>query len=116
MSHQNGRSRLLQFTLIVLAGILLLINSASAQTGAASIVGTVSDPNGAVVPGAKISIKNVDTNQEFVLTFGFRGRLCCGRPAAGQLRVARRRHRLRHRSAQRNHSDCGASGADQCLR
>jgi hypothetical protein len=68
MSHQNGRTRLLQFTLIVAAGILLMINSASAQTGTASIVGTVSDPNGAVVPGAKISIKNIDTNQEFVLT------------------------------------------------
>src|ERR1700689_776191 len=68
MSHQNGRTRLLQFTLIVAAGILLMINSASAQTGTPSIVGTVSDPNGSVVPGAKISIKNIDTNQEFVLT------------------------------------------------
>ena len=67
MSHQIGRSRLLQFALILAAGFLLLINSASAQTGAASIVGTVSDPHGAVVPGAKIAIKNVDTNQEFVL-------------------------------------------------
>src|SRR5271168_3160469 len=68
MSHQIRRSRLLQFTLIVVAGILLTINSASAQTGTASILGTVSDPNGAVVPGAKISIKNIDTNQEFIVT------------------------------------------------
>lgn len=68
MSHQIGRSRLLQFALILAAGFLLFINSASAQTGTASIVGTVSDPNGAVVPAAKVSIKNVDTNQEFVLS------------------------------------------------
>ena len=68
MSHQIGRSRLLQFTLIVVVGVLLIINPASAQTGAASIVGTVSDPNGAVVPGAKITIRNIDTNQQFRLT------------------------------------------------
>ncbi|MFZ0634393.1 MAG: carboxypeptidase regulatory-like domain-containing protein [Candidatus Acidiferrales bacterium] len=67
MSHQIGRSRVLQFALVVVAGILLFINVAAAQTGTASIVGTVTDPNGAVVPGAKLTIKNVDTNHVFTI-------------------------------------------------
>jgi protocatechuate 3,4-dioxygenase beta subunit len=33
-----------------------------------TITGTVTDPNGAVVPGAKVTVKNVDTNIATVVT------------------------------------------------
>jgi hypothetical protein len=36
--------------------------SASAQEFRGTITGTITDPNGAVVPGAKVTIKNVETN------------------------------------------------------
>ena len=78
MSHQIGRSRLLQFALLVLAGVLLMVNVAAAQTGTASIVGTVTDPNGAVVPGVKLTIKNVDTNHEFTIASDAAGAYVAG--------------------------------------
>src|SRR5260370_20785368 len=47
------------FTLVLLAGAAL------AQTaGSGTITGTVSDPSGAVVPGAAVSIRNTDTDIE----------------------------------------------------
>jgi hypothetical protein len=66
MSYYIGRCRLLQFILGVLA-MSLMVGVAAAQTGTASIVGTVTDPNGGVVPGAKITIRNIDTNHEFTI-------------------------------------------------
>src|SRR5689334_14318607 len=44
--------------------ILLLTTLASAQTFRGTILGTVSDPNGAVVAGAKVSAKNTSTGLE----------------------------------------------------
>ncbi|MBL8220826.1 MAG: carboxypeptidase regulatory-like domain-containing protein, partial [Bryobacterales bacterium] len=43
-------------TLFVLAAVFL-----SAQEVRATISGTISDPNGAVIPGAKISVRNLGT-------------------------------------------------------
>ncbi|HEU4508433.1 MAG TPA: TonB-dependent receptor [Pyrinomonadaceae bacterium] len=56
----------------VIATALLLLLSGSAimaQSGSTgSIAGTISDPTGAVVSGAAITIKNTATNQEFTTT------------------------------------------------
>src|SRR5512135_1161821 len=51
--------------LLVLAGLLLLSVSLLAQStvGTGSIVGTVTDPSGAVVSGARVAITNVPTGQ-----------------------------------------------------
>jgi hypothetical protein len=47
----------------MVAGImLLLLPSAKAQITTAHILGTVTDPSGAAVPGAKVTIRNLGTN------------------------------------------------------
>jgi Carboxypeptidase regulatory-like domain len=88
ISYQIGRSTLLQLTLVV-AGLLLMVNAARAQTGTASIVGTVTDPNGAVVSGAQLTIKNILTNREFTITVGSAGAYVAGGLSPGnyELRV-----------------------------
>jgi hypothetical protein len=44
--------------------LILLTAVASAQTFRGTILGTVTDPTGAVVPGAKITVKNINTGLE----------------------------------------------------
>src|ERR1051325_8179094 len=44
--------------------ILLLVTVVSAQTFRGTILGTVTDPNGAVVAGATITVKNTSTGIE----------------------------------------------------
>ena len=46
--------------MLFILGLVLLCTAARAQE-AATIVGTVTDPTGAVVPNAKITITNTDT-------------------------------------------------------
>ena len=48
----------------VLLLIPLLALVVSAQTFRGTILGTVTDPNGAVVPGAKVTVKNTSTGLE----------------------------------------------------
>jgi hypothetical protein len=49
---------------IVLVFVLLASVSLSAQTFRGTILGTVTDPSGAVLPGAKVTVKNVGTGSE----------------------------------------------------
>jgi outer membrane receptor protein involved in Fe transport len=49
--------------LVLLAG-LLVTASLSAQTFRGTILGTVTDPSGAVLPGAKVTVKNTGTGLE----------------------------------------------------
>jgi Carboxypeptidase regulatory-like domain len=55
-------------TIVCITG--LLASYANAQQATAKIVGTVSDQQGAVVPGAKITVTNVATNVANVTTSG----------------------------------------------
>src|SRR5437763_17035652 len=51
---------------LLVLGCWLGISTASAQTtGAATILGTVTDTTGAVVPGAKVTVVNKETNFHF---------------------------------------------------
>jgi outer membrane receptor protein involved in Fe transport len=54
--------------LVALAACLLCLGAAvSAQTVTGTLQGTVKDPNGAVLPGATVAIRNVETGQERTL-------------------------------------------------
>ena len=61
--------RFLQFLLSITMGILLSVSVfAQSQSTTGLIQGTVLDPNGAVVPGATITVKNVNTGFERSVT------------------------------------------------
>lgn len=47
---------------VVLSALLVFASAAAAQEFRATITGTVYDPNGAVLPGATVTVKNVGTN------------------------------------------------------
>ena len=66
MSNFNSPLRFgVRFGLLALAAIALLSSTMVAQTtiSTGSIVGTVTDPSGAVVSGAKVLITNKGTSQ-----------------------------------------------------
>src|SRR5947209_18925700 len=54
----------------ILAALLLLslFVTASAQEFRGSVTGKVTDPNGAAIPGATVTIKNIETNSETTAT------------------------------------------------
>lgn len=57
----------LQFCLVVLT-VLLLALSAIAQVENGQFTGTVTDPSGAAVPNAKVTVTNVATNYSITVT------------------------------------------------
>src|SRR5271169_1026445 len=68
---------------LVLTGVLAMLtvpcpSFAQTTVGTGSIVGTVSDPSGAVVSGAKITIANVATGQVINLTTNSSGSFYSG--------------------------------------
>lgn len=44
------------------AAVLMFAISLAAQTPTASVVGRITDPTGAVVPGVSVKLTNLDTN------------------------------------------------------
>jgi hypothetical protein len=48
--------------------LIVLVGVGKAQTEAGQIVGKVSDPNGALVSGASVSVKSVDTGRAITTT------------------------------------------------
>src|SRR5215510_4174921 len=59
MFGRNFRLRTIQFAVIAL--LLVIPLAATAQVTTATLVGTVTDPGGSVVPGAQVTARNVDT-------------------------------------------------------
>lgn len=60
--------------LVALAACILCLSAAVfAQTVTGTLQGTVTDPNGAVVPGATVRLRNVETGQERTLTTNAEG-------------------------------------------
>jgi Carboxypeptidase regulatory-like domain len=66
-------STVYRFIALVSAMALFVTGSAYAQGGRATINGTVTDPSGAVIGGAHISAKNLETGQITTLTTGSEG-------------------------------------------
>jgi hypothetical protein len=63
----NLRKRLLLSVSVVFL-LLLVLSTARGQGLTGSIVGTITDPANAVVPNAKVTVKNVNTNAEVTAT------------------------------------------------
>jgi len=80
-----------RFAVLVLVALsaLILCSGVFAQTtiSTGSIVGSVSDPSGALVSGARISIKNTATNQEFSVTSNSSGAFNSGALVPGTYKV-----------------------------
>jgi hypothetical protein len=62
MRPQRGRPGQLLTAVVVLCMALLSATDASAQQATAKIVGTITDPQGLVVTGVKITVTNIATN------------------------------------------------------
>jgi hypothetical protein len=90
-SQQISRRRLVRFSswLLALTGMLVLSLPMLAQTtvSTGSIVGTVTDPSGAVVSGAKVAITNTGTGQTTTLTTNQSGAYNSGALAPGGYKV-----------------------------
>jgi len=79
-----------RFALLALVTLFLLLsNLLLAQTTVAtgSIVGTVTDPSGAVVSGAKVTVTNIDTNEVISLTSNSSGAYNSGALSPGNYKV-----------------------------
>jgi len=87
----DNLSTMRRFSWIVYAAVILslLLPSAFAQTtvGTGSIIGTVSDPSGAVVSGAKATITNTGTGQVISLITNSSGAYNSGALAPGNYKV-----------------------------
>ena len=53
--------RLAQISVLLILGLIALLAQPARAQGGATIVGTVTDPTGAVLPGAKITLTNTAT-------------------------------------------------------
>ena len=65
-------TRLRKFLLVALSG-LILTGILIAQIDTASIVGTVKDPSGAVIPSAKVTVNNQATGETQTVTASSNG-------------------------------------------
>ena len=79
------RFGLLVVSMFVLLSSAILVAQTTLSTG--SIVGTVTDPSGAVVGGAKVVVTNTGTNQTFTLTSNSAGAFSSGPLDPGTYKV-----------------------------
>jgi len=91
MSNFSSSRPNTRFSLLTLIGMLLMLSTTlvSAQTtlSTGSIGGTVTDPSGAVVDGAKVVIVNTGTNQTVALTSNSAGAFSTGPLDPGSYKV-----------------------------
>jgi hypothetical protein len=85
----TGNKRMVCLGLGVLAICFFLLGEqrSFSQVDTGSIAGTITDSSGAVVPGAKVAIVAVATNQQRTLTTDNSGRYSSGPMSPGQYRV-----------------------------
>ena len=97
--------RVVPFTLLLAAAVLLLPVASHAQSFNGSVSGTVVDPSGSPVPGADLVLKNTATGVELQRTSETERRVRLPQPPPRQLRAARDHRRAssptptRHRGA-----------------
>ena len=80
-------SKFLRFSLVTLLFIVLGAMTAAAQTTTGGIGGVVSNPAGEVVPGATVTVRNVETNKEGTATTDDQGRFFVGQLDPGTYSV-----------------------------
>lgn len=71
LSVRNFGLRKIQFAVVAL--LLAIPMAAAAQVTTATIVGTISDPSGATMPGAQVTARNVDTGLTRTVSSGADG-------------------------------------------
>src|SRR5712671_384649 len=78
-----------RFSLALGAILLMICSGMLAQTtvSTGSIVGTLTDPQGALIPGARVTVTNVGTGQTIELTTNSAGAYNSGALAPGSYRV-----------------------------
>ena len=86
MSKASRRFYLL-VSLVGLAVVLCLPSAAWAQRDTGSILGTVKDPSGAFIPGAKVTVTSVNTGATFVTKTDASGEYVASPLLVGQYRV-----------------------------
>ena len=85
--HANSGWRTFGLAFLPLCLLLLCPQSLFSQAESGRITGTVSDSTGAVVPGAEVTIINVDTNRRQVFTTDVAGRYSSGPLRVGKYRI-----------------------------
>ena len=88
--HRNGASQGKRATVMPTVGVavlLLIATSAWAQSFRGSIRGTVTDPNGSVIAGAKVTAKNIGTGLEREATTGQDGAYVLAELPSGEYTV-----------------------------
>ena len=73
--------------LCLLALLILAAAPASAQTAYGTVLGTITDPSAAAIPGAQVRVTNVGTNISNEVTTGTEGGYAVTRLIPGQYRV-----------------------------
>src|SRR5579864_9310800 len=62
---KNQSIRFVKFAFVVIVAAILTASAAIGQTtGAGTITGTLTDPNGGVIPNAMVVLRNTDTGTE----------------------------------------------------
>ena len=87
MIETNRFKRTLQYIVPVFAVFLATSTAMWAQAGGGSMVGTVHDPAGAVVPNASVTITNTDTNSTYPVATNGDGRFLYPQLPVGNYKV-----------------------------